>query len=245
MKKIFLKHKKTIKTVLIDEEDWNLVKDIEWYLHNSLHTSYARGHITRTKYIYMHRLIMKAKEKEFVDHIDGNGLNNQKSNLRICTHSQNLQNRHKSNPGTSKYKGVSWSSNMRKWEATILANGKVRHLAKTTDEIWAARIYDAAARKYFGEFAKTNLNFTTDNLDDLLWAFRPWKSKTSRFRGISWDNTNQRWYARILFRERRIVMGGFLSEEEALLAYNNLCQDLYGNYDSTPGVNAPIASIDP
>jgi len=81
----------------------------------------------------MHRLIMNAKDGESVDHIDHNGLNNQKSNLRICTHQENLLNAQKmkgrlGKPTTSKYKGVYWDKDHRKWRARISTKERKIHV---------------------------------------------------------------------------------------------------------------------
>jgi len=95
-----------------------------------------------------------------VDHIDGNGLNNTRANLRICTYQQNVCNC-KSRGGDSKYKGISWDKRSKKWRAKIRYNSKDKHLGVFEDEIEAAREYDREAAKLFGEFAY--LNFPEDN----------------------------------------------------------------------------------
>ncbi len=113
----------------------------------------------RRKYFPMHRLIMGSPKGMLVDHIDRNGLNNRKENLRICTRSQNGMNRIRNKNGTSKYKGVSWCVQPRcisKWYATIRLNGKDKFLGKFLVEEDAARAYDKAALEIFGEFARLN-----------------------------------------------------------------------------------------
>jgi hypothetical protein len=92
----------------------------------------------------------------FVDHINGNGLDNRKSNLRICTHQQNCENSRKRKKSFSKYKGVYWSKNAKKWVAQITIDGKSKHLGYFELEEDAAAAYDKAAVKYFGEFACLN-----------------------------------------------------------------------------------------
>ncbi len=93
-----------------------------------------------------------------IDHRDRDGLNNQDENLRLCSRSQNKQNQGKYKNNTSGYKGVCWGEKRKKWRAYIFASGKQIYLGfYETPEI-AARAYDEAAKKYFGEFAVINFN---------------------------------------------------------------------------------------
>lgn len=107
------------------------------------------------KTVFMHREIMGVTDtKTFVDHIDGDGLNNQEHNLRECNNSQNLANRGKTVKNTSGYKGVSRYKGI--WAAEVWKNGKkVFHktFASITD---AAHAYDKAAKEHHGEFARLN-----------------------------------------------------------------------------------------
>ena len=86
------------KFTLVDDEDYELVNKYNWY--------FGAGYARSMEKILMHRLIMKAKKGQMIDHIDGNGLNNQRSNLRFCTHSQNMANKKGFKNTSSKYKGV-------------------------------------------------------------------------------------------------------------------------------------------
>lgn len=106
----------------------------------------------------MHRLILGLQlgDKRECDHRDGNGLNNQRSNLRVCTRAQNNRSGRKLRGGTSKYKGVCWHRHRHKWMSYIRLNGKQTFLGYFNLEADAARTYDVAALKYFGEFALTN-----------------------------------------------------------------------------------------
>lgn len=93
-----------------------------------------------------------------VDHIDGNGLNNQKSNLRQCTYAQNKQNSRKRKRTSSQFKGVNFHKGGQNWQAYITVNKKRIWLGRFNSEIEAASIYDAKARECFGEYAVTNFN---------------------------------------------------------------------------------------
>jgi len=107
------------------------------------------------KTILMHRQITNAPADKVVDHIDGNGSNNRRANLRLCTKAQNLYNS-KPRASRSQYKGVRYDKRTQKWIAEITYLGKKHYLGSFDDEIEAAKAYDRQARKFFGEFARPN-----------------------------------------------------------------------------------------
>lgn len=107
------------------------------------------------RYLFMHRVITSAQPGMDVDHINGNGLDNRKINLRVCTRSQNLQNKPR-RPGTSRFKGVYWNTRDLVWRAYISVNRSVTSLGQFRDEVEAAKTYDAAALKHFGPQARLN-----------------------------------------------------------------------------------------
>lgn len=118
---------------------------VSLYLHNK------RTHQS------VHRLIgltFIGNHPEF-DHKDRNPQNNRLSNLRPCTHLQNMANS-ESRKGTSRFKGVSWDRNRNKWQVHIMTNYKSKALGRFHNEIDAAKVYNEAAIKYFGEFAYLN-----------------------------------------------------------------------------------------
>lgn len=113
----------------------------------------------KTTTLFLHRTILSPPKKKVIDHIDHNGLNNKRSNLRICTVAQNTANKRKGK-GSSDFKGVSWHKRDQIWIATIHQKRKQLHLGYFNDELEAAKAYDKAAKDLWGEFAK--LNFEND-----------------------------------------------------------------------------------
>jgi hypothetical protein len=91
-----------------------------------------------------------------IDHIDGNIFNNTIENLRLALRSQNLQNRIKPKNNTSSYKGVTWSSQKKKWRVRIGIDSTLKHIGHFDNLLEAAKAYNEAALKYHGEFAKVN-----------------------------------------------------------------------------------------
>lgn len=143
------------KFALVDDDDYERVSQHRWCAKKDHKTHYA----TRCVYLpgkettqSLHRFILNAPPKTQIDHINGNGLDCRKENLRYCNHQQNCVNRF----GLSKkhYKGIRKSKN--RWTASICVMGRQMYLGSFASQELAARVYDRAARKYFGEFAKTN-----------------------------------------------------------------------------------------
>jgi hypothetical protein len=99
---------------------------------------------------------MNPEKGMVIDHLDGNPLNNQKKNLRICTHSENMRNRNLYVNNTSGFKGVYWHKTTKKWMSYIRINKKSLYLGIYTCPIDAGRAYNDAALKYHGEFAHIN-----------------------------------------------------------------------------------------
>ena len=136
---------------LVDDADVPLVSSYRWYLLRDRHTCYATarpGGVT----IYMHCLIMGQRG---IDHRDHDGLNNQRSNLRPATQSQNNANQ-RSRGGASSYKGVSRRDARSGWRAQLMTGNRFVHLGSFATEEDAARAYDAAALALWGQYARLN-----------------------------------------------------------------------------------------
>ncbi|MCD4831544.1 MAG: hypothetical protein K8R02_07025 [Anaerohalosphaeraceae bacterium] len=148
---------------IVDYDDWKALKKFNWRLRKSPTTLYAERTAytvtNRQRNIALHRQIMNASKGIFIDHINHNGLDNRKTNLRPATPAQNAWNRKQSNANwksSSKYRGVKWHRKSAKWSAQIGFNNKRKHLGYFVNEIEAAKAYDIAARKHHGNFATLN-----------------------------------------------------------------------------------------
>lgn len=145
---------------LVDDEDRERISRVDWEVQfrGDGRAAYAKTNSSRIgkDHRLMHRMILRAPFGVAVDHIDGDGLNNRKSNLRFATISQNAQNSFVQirDDKTSRFKGVSW--NGKAWAAQIRLEGQTQLLGAFSDEVEAARAYDAAAIRLFKEFARTN-----------------------------------------------------------------------------------------
>lgn len=135
---------------LVDDEDYPVLRQIEWCAARRPHTTYARNAST-----LMHRLILSGPDGD-VDHRNGNGLDNRRANLRVTTRRLNNANA-RPRSGSSAFKGVSWDAARARWTAGISAGGgKRRSLGRFDDEQEAALAYDQAARDAYGAFAALN-----------------------------------------------------------------------------------------
>lgn len=140
--------------VLFDDADAELVLQYNWYVHHDGPRDYAResGKVR----IFMHSLLLDVQAPCFPDHVNGNGLDNRRCNLRPATKAENSRNRPAQRGSSSRFKGVAWHKHKRKWQSRIQIEGKLIHLGCFAVEEDAARTYDTAAGKYFGEFARLN-----------------------------------------------------------------------------------------
>jgi hypothetical protein len=145
---------------LVDAEDYEYLSQWKWRAKIEKNTVYAaRDAYTangKRSHIRMHRLIMSAPKGMEVDHRDGDGLNNRRNNLRVCTKAQNLTNQRPQKGTSSRFKGVYRNKRDRQWQAYIKVNGKRKHLGCFASEVEAAKAYNNAAIQFHGEFAWLN-----------------------------------------------------------------------------------------
>lgn len=131
----------------VDDEDFEALNQYKWQALKSGHTFYAERRVrsdTPTR-IWMHRAIAGTPTGMETDHVDGDGLNNVRSNLRVTTKHQNQHNRtHKKRNASSQFRGVSWDKTKGKWNAEITTDGKKTRIGLFASEHDAARAYDAA-----------------------------------------------------------------------------------------------------
>ena len=144
------------KWAIVDAADYEQLSEYRWCALEKGRSWYAKTLNRNGTILSMHRLILNAPKGLFVDHINHNGLDNRRENLRLCTRLQNSRNRLPSRGGTSKYKGVTRSKRRKKFMAEIRVNQKKQYLGYFDSEIEAAKAYDKKAKELFGEFAYLN-----------------------------------------------------------------------------------------
>lgn len=147
------------KVALVDDSDYEKLNNVKWHAHcqlkkNNRQTCYAER-VTidptskkRTTH-HMHRVIMKPSSNQVVDHINGDGLDNRKENLRVVTNRVNLLNRH--HEKSSKYPGLCWDKSLNTWKIHLTVNGKQKYIGCGKDEDKAFEKYKKAVKKYHGE----------------------------------------------------------------------------------------------
>ena len=140
------------KFAKVDDEDFEWLSQWKWYFDHGYAARKNRGE----KKIYLHRLILQFPDGRSTDHADGDRLNNCRENLRDCSQHENSGNSNLHKDSSSGYKGVSFDKRRKKWEAYITDNYKKKHIGFFDFPEIAARAYDEAAIKYFGEFARLN-----------------------------------------------------------------------------------------
>lgn len=161
MREIVIKSKKHgTHIAVVDDDDFQRVSKYKWSLrkeNKTNNTFYVRSMTFKKRgdnATLLHRLITNAPDGYDVDHANGNGLDNRRGNLRVCTHQMNGANQKTPKHNTTGFKGVSGKGN--KFRAYIKVNYKQVYLGTFSTAIEAANAYNLGAQKYFGEFAKLN-----------------------------------------------------------------------------------------
>lgn len=152
------------KVALVDDEDYEHLNQWKWFAQKDTSVKKEKFYACRQirldngkqTAIRMHRQIMNTPQDMLADHIDGDGLNNQKYNLRNCTTAQNNMNRRNTHESLSEFKGVSFNKRRGMWAAQIQYCRKNIHIGYFVFEYEAAMAYDNMALKLFGEFAYLN-----------------------------------------------------------------------------------------
>ena len=158
---------------IVDIEDLPRLSRSRWFYQKHKNIYYAMSNKTSDgrKKVYMHQEVMGTPPagKE-IDHINGNGLDNRKENLRFCSHRENCQaSRKRQQNASSMYKGIYWDKKEKKWRARICRlDGTRKHLGLFESELDAARAYDEAATEAFGKFATLNLPKPVQTQDRLF-----------------------------------------------------------------------------
>jgi hypothetical protein len=139
---------------IVDETDWSEMSKHKWYSERRRYTHYVRKSSPPRE--RLHQFIVSVPQGKDIDHINGDGLDNRKCNLRICTRSENAANKCKYKKTRSRFKGVGWHKRGRKWEAQIMCNYKKIYLGLFDSELEAAQAYNKKALALFGEHAYLN-----------------------------------------------------------------------------------------
>lgn len=149
-------------SALVDDEDFDLVSIHTWHANMNSGKPYAWTRLMPArKAVSMHRFLMKPPRTMVIDHVDGNSLNNSRSNLRVCTRQQNLMNR-ANTKGRGIPKGVYLDHG--RYRAQICVAGKRTSLGNFKTPELASAAYQDAARRLFGEFARADVSHPSPKL---------------------------------------------------------------------------------
>lgn len=218
----------TIKLVnggeaIIEKRDYKKVSKHRWF-KSSFGYAHRQGWTNGKHWtIWLHRVINKTPPHLFTDHINGQKLDNRRSNLRTVNKAQNSTNRPKIRKAllTSGLKGVSLHLSTGLWRARITHNGKSKTTYHKTEQ-QAALDYNRMAAERFGEYAGFN------KLPDGITPTIP-RKKTSQYRGVSLSKSGKRWDAGIDIKGKWTHISVFETEHEAALAYNTIAFQLRGD----------------
>lgn len=225
---------KTIKltkgrVAVVDDEDYDVLIRHSWHLAVS---RYAASRINNKK-VLMHRMIMNPGEGFEVDHINADGLDNRKSNLRICTHQQNITRTRRVN--RTGYRGV--AKDKKRYIAQLKHNGRRFYWGPFDTPALAALEYNKHAKEVFGEFARLNV-IPKEELTETYrreYVRRKYENvslsqnNSSGYRGVSWHKQNETWCAEIRHQKTRISIGCTKDKEEASYLYDQVAFQLLGD----------------
>lgn len=221
-----------VRVIYYDDADHDLVKEIKWYVDKGDDdVFYAKGRVKKRHrkegvpiIARMHRLLMGVSDGSIqVDHIDHNGLNNRRGNLRIATQPQNSGNMRVAKDSTTGYKGVTYKKKKDLYVTRIRVNSKLIHGQSTKNIYEAALRYNELAIKYFGEFAC--LNELTDEQKELAKIKIPAKRVTAKnntgYRGVCRSRSKKNPFAATIYIDgKNVNLGCHATAEIAAKIYN-------------------------
>lgn len=212
---------------LVDEDDADLVLPYRWWPRKCLTTSrdlfYAMTTGINGQSVSMHRLINQTPPGMETDHINGNGLDNRKANLRSVTSSQNLANWHTDVRSALGYIGVHERKTKSGTRYHAIVRGAIVGIFDTAED--AAREVDRIRRIIWGECVRLNFPDERPPIDGVV---RIGRERTSKFRGVCWDERQERWESRIIVNGKKVFIGRFDSELDAARAYDEAAAQLRG-----------------
>jgi hypothetical protein len=224
MKKIKLTQN---KFAIVDDDDYKELNQYNWCAYKGRYTHYVvRGSNKLGKNIPIHRQIMNPPDNMQVDHINGNGLDNRKENLRICKISQNIFNGKLRKNNTSGFKGVTYDKKNKKWYSQITVNRKHKFLGRFTDINDAKESYIKAAKDYFGEFYTDGITKEDKKLQKEIDGIKLIKKErlqinnTSGIEGVYYHKRDKNWFSQIYSDKKHIHLGSFACIADAKAAYD-------------------------
>jgi hypothetical protein len=219
---------------IVNEQDFDKINQYKW---SSIFCGKAKFPYAISshfgKIVYMHRIVIDAKSDQLVDHIDGNGLNNSRENLRFVTSSQNNMNQSKRSDNTSGHKGISWCPDREKYQVYVNIDRKRKSLGryKTIEE--AIYVRDQAAKSHYGEYARENSSLAEGV------EIEPQRSIPRTLRRIGGNNSSgktgvikhgDKWKATITVDGKVKQIGVFVDLENAITAREKAEREYYPNY---------------
>lgn len=217
------------KFAIVDDEDYEFLSQYKWfafYPGRGNHV-YARAIVNKKDFL-MHKLLIKSPEGMVIDHIDGNSLNNQRKNLRVCSIADNVKNQKIRIDNKSGFKGVYWKKDKRKWEVTLQINGNKIFGGYYKNKIDAAKAYNFHALKYFGEFAKINI-ITGMSYEEMTTLPEINLNQSSSFRGVYYRQDIKKWSVSIYSKGKTYRLGCYDNEITAAKIYDEKAKELFGD----------------